>query len=266
MKKIIIKLLLFVFGFCYSINPKVAYIATPKTYKISYKTIVLKRKSIKINVWISYASQNLNKKIEQKTVFLVYGDFGNMSYFLSYIAFFTKRGYNVISFDYRGFGASSKFKIDKNQLFYYEFADDLKYTFNYFKNKVGINNMTIMSLSMGTIISAVALQNQHIHNQIVEGCVFDYQYIATRLFKIKNKIIKLPKNKVDLPKIWNSITGKILILVGSEDEITNEDDALQIVNQNVNKRKLFVYNGQHLGILFTNENEEAFDKIIKENL
>ena len=75
-----------------------------------------------------------------------------MSYFLDYAIELSNHGYNVMLYDYRGFGASAEFKIDKDMLIYKEFLLDLDAAVN-----VAIKNyhtdIILFGHSMGASLS-----------------------------------------------------------------------------------------------------------------
>lgn len=260
--KVIISLFFFYYGVnCFGINPKKGYISTPKEYQINYEETSINNKGIEICIWISQPKENLKNKEDPKTIILAYGDFGNMSYYLPYIDFYTKLGFRVISFDYRGFGKSSPFFIDQNRLIYDEFAVDLKNVISYCKKKMKIEQIGIVSLSMGTILTCIALQHERIQFVIAEGCVYNLYEIIERLKKIKNKNITLKKD-YNLPKKWNLIKAKMLILVGNKDVITTYEDSKNIVIQNIKKRSLAIYDGDHLSVLNNKENRDFYEQQI----
>lgn len=247
--KLKLLLLYLVWNSSFAIEPKKDYIATPKDYDIDYKEIMIKEDNQEICVWVSSPNIRSKKKVTEKTIILVYGDYGNMSYYISYIKFYTELGYNVVSFDYRGFGKSSNFLIEKDMLFYNEFASDLRGVILYCKNNLHLRSIGLVSLSMGTILTAIAVQGFDINFIIAEGCVYNYLDIIDRLKKYKIKDSYVPLNSDKLPGLWKNITSKMLIFVADLDTITNLEDAQNIVLQDPYNRSFDIYNGGHLTIL-----------------
>lgn len=228
-----------------SINPKKEYVSLPTDFEMDYVEENLDFGNVKICSWIV---NHIDYK-DRDTIILVYGDFGNMSYYLSYINYFYQLGYNVISFDYRGFGKSSDFIIDKDHLYYDEFSLDLENVVNYFKGKKEYKKIGLVSLSMGTLITTLINNTDKLDFILAEGCVYDSKIIQSRLMDIKGKIVKLPTSSKNIPNQWKKINTKIILLVGSDDEITTYQDALRIKNQNSNKREILKYSGGHLSFL-----------------
>lgn len=230
---------------CYGINPKKDYISTPKELGINYEEVIIKKRNVEICVWISNPQAEISNN---KTIILAYGDYGNMSYYLPYVDFYTKLGFKVISFDYRGFGKSSPFLIDSNILFYEEFATDMEEVINYCKENLNIKKIGIVSLSMGTILTVIAVQKEKVEFIIAEGCVYDINEVIRRLNIIKNKKVTVFK-PYNLPRLWRSVKSKILIFVANKDSITTIKDSKNIISQNKLKRSMSIYQGNHLSVL-----------------
>ncbi|MCD9576282.1 alpha/beta hydrolase family protein [Flavobacterium soyae] len=261
MKPILLFSLMFYSIFNYAINPKKEYISTPKEYNIQYKEVIVKNNDVEICAWVSEPNGNKIKGEKTKTVLLAYGDYGNMSYYLPYISFYTKLGFRVISFDYRGFGKSSSFQIDSKRLFYEEFSNDMKNVLAYFKRDLKIDNIGIVALSMGTIATVLAVQDEKTEFIIAEGCVYDVNITIERLEKAKQKEI-ISNSDYELPKKWQKVESKILIFVAKNDIITNLEDGQNIVSQNVSKRMLIAYEGDHLGMLNNTSEIEYYEEKI----
>jgi len=262
MKSVLLFFLPFYSIFGFAINPKADYIATPNKFNIKYKEVNIENNNVKICVWISEPKEeDTVKKEKAKTVLLVYGDYGNMSYYVSYISFYTKLGFRVISFDYRGFGKSSPFNIDPKRLFYDEFAMDMKNVMRYCKRDLKIKNIGIVALSMGTILAPIVLQEEKAEFIIAEGCVYNIKSVIERLRQIRQKEI-IVNEEYELPKQWNNIKSKILIFVANDDKVTNLEDAQEIVFQNASKRNLIMYEGDHLSMLDDRKNLENYKKEI----
>lgn len=245
---------------CYSINPKKEYVNLPSDYNIEYKECSLDINNFKICMWDS-KPRNITKS---EVILLAYADYGNMSYYLSYIKLYTDLGYRVISFDYRGFGKSSFFEIDKDFLYYNEFIDDLDNVILYCKKKLNIEKLGIVSLSMGTILVSLSKQKYNLDFLIAEGVVYDTKDVIHRLKKTKNKECKLPASaNIDPSFNWKEVKCKILLFAGKEDYITTEEDSFKIVEQDELIRKLVVFKDGHLSGLNTEKNKDIYKKTVK---
>lgn len=79
-----------------------------------------------LNVWDFPASGTV-----KGTMLICHNGEGNMTDYFRRIDNFQSSGYNVVIFDYRGFGESSEFEIDNNMYIYPHFQDDVATMIDY---------------------------------------------------------------------------------------------------------------------------------------
>lgn len=245
----------------YSINPMRDYIGTPSDYGICYTEKFIDVDNYTLCMWESTPE----KQLHEKTIVLAYGDYGNMSYYMRYIQFYVNLGYRVISFDYRGFGKSSDLEIEiKDKMLYYEeFIYDLDNILSYSVNNLQAKDITIISLSMGTVITALSNKKEYICSIIAEGAVYNSEDL---IFRLVEKEVELPINPKNTVEGWNSIESNILVFAGEQDNITTINDAALIINQDVENRTLIPYEAGHLAILNTVEGERLYYDTVKKFL
>ena len=151
----------------------------------------------------------------------------------------------MILFDYRGFGESSSFKMNPNQLYYNEFAIDLVSVIKWAKTEYSENKIGIWALSMGTIMSTIALQQETLDFFIGEGFVINPAKIKTKIFELKGKEIVLPDGHTEFQNKINNLEMPMLLFAGTEDIITTIEDSKEIVSQ-MKKRSIVTFKGGHL--------------------
>lgn len=227
------------------LNPIKEYIYLPEDYGISYEQKIIRTPdNCLINSWIC---TNNEKKVKGTIVFL-YGDSGNMSYFLNDIKKLTSHGFRVITFDYRGFGHSSIFQIEANQLFYSEFITDFNAALEVVMEKYSNQFIGVYSISMGTIVAA----KSHLVNQlsflICDSPVLDDSIIVERLKKLRGRFVVSEKPNSINEQDWKLITIPILLLVSSSDQITTSMDGLKLKNM-FQKREIILYDCNHAQFL-----------------
>lgn len=260
MTKLYIILFFFIVNYSYCLDPKFNYDAYPSDYGMNYKEMYLEFKDISLYMWIV---EPINDKNLNSTIILAYGDFGNMSYYLNYIKFYSELGFKIICFDYRGFGKSSPFFIDKNYLFYNEFKQDLEEVVKFSKENFELQSIGLLGLSMGTIFTSLIANEMIFDFIILEGLVVNPSLVAERLNNLMNKNIILPDNVFLFEDIWRNLNCKILIFCSIDDKITTIDDALYVVNYDKKNRYLVSYKGRHLG-KFNSEDFNSYHlKVIK---
>lgn len=189
MKKILFILFLALTINSFALKPDLNYVRKPGDLNISYKEqIITTPDNFKLKTWICSPTKETDNK---SVLILAYGDAGNMSYWLYQVAELVTKGFTVITFDYRGFGESDSFKINSKYLYYNEFVTDLVSIIRWTKNKYRENQIGIWALSMGTIMSTLALQEENVDYLIAEGFVRSTLQIKQSIKKLKNKEIIL---------------------------------------------------------------------------
>jgi hypothetical protein len=226
------------------IDPEREYKMTPETFAMEYQECqVITEDNYKINTWTIFPEITESKDI----VIVISGsDAGNMGYHLPYAFHLVRRGYTVVCFDYRGFGASSDFKFDSNSLFHLEYVTDLCAVLHSTNDHLVFDRLGTMSFSMGTFISAKAYEHVQFDFYIAEAFYDSPKNVIQRLKQVDQKKIKLPKEsrKEDISKLRGSDIPELLFAGGS-DKITTLSDSLDfcIVKSNC---RVINFDGGHL--------------------
>ncbi|WP_192349986.1 alpha/beta hydrolase [Algoriphagus sp. Y33] len=259
MKKTTFSLVLLVylglFNPAYSINPDREYILTPDSVDWKYEQLEIRTEDqVKLISWIYEADKENDK---DTVLILAYPDAGNMSYFVYHSAILANEGYTVVTFDYRGFGKSEDFEIQREYLYSTEFALDLKAVVNTMAEKFKDKKIGIWGMSMGTTIASRAYPEikDKIDFIIGEGFVTDTSTIVDR-YKGLDKQILLPENSVLYETAIQSIDVPLLILTASDDTITTHGDALALQAKLGEKCQIVQFSGKHLaGFQVDHENK-----------
>jgi alpha-beta hydrolase superfamily lysophospholipase len=259
MKKILIYVMLVLSSTTFAINPERVYKTTPDKAGLKYTEYQIKTiDNFTLNVW-EYILPNAAKS--NRTIILVGPDAGNMSYLIWQAKAFAAKGIRVITFDYRGFGKSSDFTINKDFLFYTEFGLDLDAVIKATREKYSKDKIGLHSMSMGTYVSL--LSKEKIDFSIAEGFFHDPQKIVDRIKFSKGKIILLPKEAKSIIKLNQKIP--LLIFCANKDKTTTTQDAQEFAKSN--KVKIIEFDGEHLtGMYHFKKSElgdEYTDKIIE---
>lgn len=229
----------------YAIDPDHEYILTPDSVNLSYEELIITTENgINLNTWIYEADKS---KTKNTVLVLAYPDAGNMSYFVYYAGIMAKSGYTVVTFDYRGFGKSDDFNIDRNALYYLEFVTDLTAVVNEISHKFEGKKIGLWGMSMGTIITAKAypLIHEKIDFIIGEGYVTDTSLIIDR-YQAKNKTLILPEPAENYLASLQNMDVPVLILAASEDTITTYQDAVNLKEKLGEKCQIIQYQAEHL--------------------
>lgn len=244
MKITLLLVLLFTFTINSSaIKPDLNYLQKPNELEISYKEyFITTPDNFKLKTWVCLPQKEVDKKT---TIILAYGDAGNMSYWLNHVNELVKRGYTVVTFDYRGFGESDAFKINTDYLYYNEFVTDLIAVICWTKNNHTENNLGIWALSMGTIMTTLALQEEQLDFLVAEGFVVSPMKIKQAIKELKNKEILLPENHQSYDSAIKDLATKTLLFAGKQDIVTTVEDS-KLVKALTKQNYLVEFNGNHL--------------------
>ncbi|HMI02986.1 MAG TPA: alpha/beta fold hydrolase [Pedobacter sp.] len=214
----------------FGINPKRQYDATPDAIGVEYSVHKIHiSDSVKLNSWVCLQAD------KGKPFIIISGsDAGNMANALGQTKALYDAGYNVILYDYRGFGESSDFNINQNMVYYNEFSDDLKKTIQYVKATFTPSSIVLYGMSMGTIVSRMnADSDPLIKGLILDSFVIDPKLIVERIFALKNKNLVLPDNSIDYSRGNETVLKKpVLIFSGLKDIVTKTTDYTKFLSRN----------------------------------
>lgn len=107
----------------------------------------------------------VHDQLRRPTVVMCMADAGNMQFLIFYAYHLFTRGFNVLTFDWRGFGESSDWPIDPDQLSYTEFLLDYQAALDGVKKlpEVDSTRIGLFGYSTGAYLSfATAAQRQDI--------------------------------------------------------------------------------------------------------
>jgi pimeloyl-ACP methyl ester carboxylesterase len=132
-----------------SLNPSREYAVTPDKYGMNYKEEQVKTQDgASLNAWFFENA----KKSPNWIVISGSGD-GNMADNLEIVNAFLSAGYNVVTYDYRGYGKSSEFKIDPDLYIYPQFITDLNAVLDYLRKSRAITKFDLFGLNIGAGLS-----------------------------------------------------------------------------------------------------------------
>lgn len=130
MKTAFSSLLLLLSLACFALNPSRTYKQRPDKYNIKYTEVKVKTEDgASINLWY-FPTLNPSTKF----VILAHSGNGNMADYMRRVDQFKRIGYNVVAFDYRGYGESSEFEIAGDMYIYAQFITDLEAVIEYSRN------------------------------------------------------------------------------------------------------------------------------------
>ena len=168
-----------------AIIPDRNYIRLPQDAGLIYKKLdVTTEDGLRIETWF-YPAQDFPEENSGQQDMLPYrtideekrpalvicnGDAGNMSYQQIYLAMiYAACGFNVVTFDWRGFGASSEFEMDNDYLCYTEMLEDYRAVLAAVKEQKEVDGdrIFLMGWSTGAYLSMITAYN----DENAAGCI-----------------------------------------------------------------------------------------------
>lgn len=230
----------------YAIIPDRKYIRLPQNSGLIYKQLkVTTKDGYRIETWF-YPAQDIPHPDSQQSNILPYktldnkkrptliicnGDAGNMSYQqIDLAAIYATNGFNVVTFDWRGFGNSAEFEMNSDYLCYTEMLEDYRAVIKVAKKQKEVDKTQIflMGWSTGAYLSMIAAHNNmNIRGCILSGTPSSYEDVIPHLIKtIKGKAeanLLVPDNfpREQMPAlIAPEFKKSILLIVGEDDDRT----------------------------------------------
>ena len=204
-------------GNCHAIIPDTVYIRKPESMGLIYKNLeVITNDGYKIETWFFPAQSPLSEgelrdlngnrrtyetqdETKRPTIIVCNGDAGNMSYFQLYLAkSWTSRGFNVVTFDWRGFGKSSPFAMDRNYLCYTEMLEDYRAVVRTTSEQEEVLNgaIAVVGWSTGAYLSMITAYTDDLVNAFFgRSLPTDFDDFIPLVMKYKNK----PRNELLVP-------------------------------------------------------------------
>jgi pimeloyl-ACP methyl ester carboxylesterase len=227
----------------FALKPDRKYPYRPENFGLIYKEFKVKTSdNYLINTWFFPAQDSVpwgkywekplkkdystidNKK--RPTIIICPGDDGNMAPLIQFAFYMCPKGYNVVLFDWRGFGESDDWKINENNLCYTEFFRDYNAVIDSIKllNEVDSNKIGIYGFSTGAYLSfPIIYQRDDINCFIGRALTTDLENIKDYWAKKDNEQLIIP---ADYPKnlypknIADKFIKPCFLIVGEHDEIT----------------------------------------------
>ncbi|MHC5354924.1 alpha/beta hydrolase family protein [Myroides sp. LJL115] len=227
---------------CFGVDPDRKYVDHPMNSNIQVESVeITTPDNYVLKSWICFPDEKVN---QNRVLVLAYGDTGNMSYWIRQVLEMVNKGYTVVMFDYRGFGESSDFEMQAQQLYYDEFTTDLVSVIQYvkerFKQPVGV-----WALSMGTISAVFAYNIENYHYLIAEGFVASPIEVVKVIDQYLEKQYTLPESAQNYDKALSRLNLPVLYFTGNKDGLTPPQDSYRAKYLNP-RSNVVLFKGGHL--------------------
>ena len=203
----------------FALNPQTDYSLHPDRFNLDYhQSWIPTVDGYFLNSWFFRPGPEVEAK--DLTVVISYGDAGNMGYTMAYVFGLLQSGNSVLTYDYRGFGDSSRVDIPKEKLYDPAFALDLSAAIQLAKEHTPDHEIVVWSFSMGTLISGLAFSYCPFDYLVAEGLVLDPIRNRDRILERMQEEVILPSSASSDREAFFGLRCPILLVAGTEDEKT----------------------------------------------
>jgi alpha-beta hydrolase superfamily lysophospholipase len=249
----------------WALKPSRDWVATPDSLGLCYQTTALTTPDhAQVAGWIVEPAATVPDR--HTTMVLAYGDTNNMSYFLHQARALSQGGYRVYLFDYRGFGHSSAFAIDRQRLYYPEFTTDLRTVLADARQRYPRSRTGIIGFSMGTIMASEVAATSKCDFLIAEGYVASPPLLVAGIFQRSQKVVTLPVEAADYALVARRVNCPWLLVGGMADKNTPLADSVAVARAARwrQRRQVLCFEGGHLEGFFVLSEAEYGDKYVAE--
>ncbi len=184
---------------------------------------------------------------KKATIVICDGDAGNMAYQILYAYHLFTQGFNVLLFDWRGFGASDDWPMNPDQLCYTEFLWDFEAALEYVKQQPEVDSTRIgvFGFSTGAYLSfAMASKSDNVAAYAGRALMTSFAEVAPILKALApERPLLLPD---DYPKnlqpivVAESITIPVFLVVGEDDDRTPPEMSRRIFAKLQGPKELWI--------------------------
>ncbi len=169
-----------------ALNPSKTYKTTPEELQMEFEEIKIPTSDgATLNAWY-FPTEN-----GDQLMVMSHDGVGNMADYLNRVRMFVNYGFAVLCYDYRGFGSSSTFDIDRLQYIYQEFFTDFNAAAQYCANRFD-HEIIAYGWGIGGGISLVrGFQMKGIVGVIADDPFVDFIRLKAR-FKQLQAVMKIP--------------------------------------------------------------------------
>jgi hypothetical protein len=190
------------------------------------------------------------------TIIICDGDAGNMTQLIFYGYHLFTRGYNVLLFDWRGFGESSDWPIEQDRLCYAEFITDYDAAVDFVKQQLEVDTtrVGVMGFSTGAYLSfAIAAKRNDIAAYVGRALLTSFADILPILKRASPDRKFLPPENYPIELLPVNAAKKVSIpvflIVGEKDIRTPVWMSKKIANELKGPEELWIVpNAEHGGM------------------
>ncbi|HOY33331.1 MAG TPA: alpha/beta hydrolase [Bacteroidales bacterium] len=267
MKKLFFSILITLFvSSVFALNPKREYIARPGDFGLEYEEVtILTSDNLNLKGWL-YKPQTPSFKM----IILSGSGDGNMGDLIEIASNFVTLGYNVLTYDYRGYGESENFNINNNFYIYAQFEKDLNAAIDYarkYHSKMKILDLWGKEVGAGLSI-AVGCNRKEIFQVIADSPYSTLEDIKKKFKDVAGKEVLLPLgfNKYMIEPYYaleskgTSLYG-VMLIAGENETIYSEADIKSLGKIRKDRTTVNIVKGATSSETFTKDKNKYFENI-----
>ena len=266
-KLLVLSCILLIWQFSIALNPSRKYSITPDQYGMNFEELSIQTEdNLTLYGWLFKANQANSSKV----IILSDDGNGNMADLIEVASSFLSLGYNVITYDYRGYGKSSDFNINKTFFIYSQFEKDLSAVIAHVKKHYSrFRAVHLYGVGIGGGLSLCAGANHpEITKVIADSPYLDFESVKAKIKEKTGEDVKMPLgyNKTLLePKFAFDSKGAglsgILIIVGEKEEIYNPTYMKEVAKLKPSITKTYIVKDAEAKETFEKNKTKYFEEI-----
>ncbi|MFA6923015.1 MAG: alpha/beta fold hydrolase [Bacteroidales bacterium] len=268
MKKIFLITVFAVLWNCsFSLNPSRTYSITPADYGMNFEELNIQTEdNLVLYGWLFKS----NEPSSSKVMIMSASGNGNMADLIEQASNFLSLGYNVITYDYRGYGKSSDFNINKTFYIYAQFEKDVEAVLTHVKKYYSrFRAVHLYGAGIGAGLSlSIGANHPEVSKIIADSPYLDFESIQKIIKEKTGAELKLPLgyNKTLLePKYafdskGGGITG-ILLIAGEKEEIYNPSYIREVAKLKSGVTTTYIVKGATCENTFSINKTKYFEEI-----
>jgi pimeloyl-ACP methyl ester carboxylesterase len=268
MKKISFLFALILLSFAtFALNPSREYAITPADYGMTYEDISIPTEDgLTLKGWF-FKSADVNS---YKIIIVSDDGDGNMADNIELVSNLISLGYNVVTYDYRGYGKSSDFTINKNFFIYAQFQKDMEAVLAYVKKyQSKMRNVNLYGLGIGAGLSlGIGANHTEVSKIIADSPYSTFEEMKTIIKTVNNTdaLFPLGYNKNFLEPTYaletkgGALAG-ILFIAGENETIFTPKMIKKLSNIRGSISSTYIVKNATAATTFSSNKSKYFDEI-----
>ncbi|MEI6122859.1 MAG: alpha/beta hydrolase [Bacteroidota bacterium] len=259
-------LFLLCFISAFSLNPSRKYAAKPGDFGLDFDEVTITTSdNLNLKGWLYKPQQ-----ISYKMIILSGSGDGNMADLIEIASNFVTLGYNVLTYDYRGYGESEDFTINNNFFIYAQFEKDLNAAIDYvrkYHSKMKIVDLWGKEVGAGLSIG-VACNRKEIFQVIADSPYSTLEGIKKNFKDFAGKDVLLPLgfNKYMIEPYYaleskGTAIYNVLLIAGELETVYSGTIVKDLSKVQKNRSQVIIIKGANSSETFSKDKNKYFENI-----